>query len=359
MNRRLSLAWWALSALWMSSAVGGCGTDGTTLGSQSQTCVAGQVYCSTCNGGGFCTAGGCPGIACPIGSDGGGGADAGGVADGGGSSCPANMPLACLDCNGGSYCVAYGNSGACPATTCPAGGSTSAATSGATSSSNSASTTISGSSGSSTCNTNVYCPYGTTPSCQCNPAPDAGRADAGAPDASSSDAGGCGQLNGPCCFSSSGIAIKPCFATGLTCCQGVPYPTTGVCLSQCVAASDYHIKRGFEPVDGAAVLEQVASLPVTSWSYDADDPHVRHMGPMAQEFREAFGLGDSDRTIYAVDGVGVSLAAIQALDRAVKELRNENRELAARNAELAAEVRKIQQRVNRHAASDTKAPGKN
>jgi hypothetical protein len=45
----------------------------------------------------------------------------------------------------------------------------------------------------------------------------------------------------------------------------------------------------------------------------SDDPSVRHMGPMAQDFKVAFGLGDTDKAYHSVDAHGVALAAIQAL----------------------------------------------
>jgi hypothetical protein len=38
---------------------------------------------------------------------------------------------------------------------------------------------------------------------------------------------------------------------------------------------------------------------------------------MAQDFRAAFGLGDDDRSYYAVDAQGVALAAIKALNEQV------------------------------------------
>jgi hypothetical protein len=37
------------------------------------------------------------------------------------------------------------------------------------------------------------------------------------------------------------------------------------------------------------------------------------MGPMAQDFRQAFGLGEDEKHISTVDSEGVALAAIQAL----------------------------------------------
>ena len=43
------------------------------------------------------------------------------------------------------------------------------------------------------------------------------------------------------------------------------------------------------------------------------------MGPMAQDFRASFGLGDDDKTYHAIDAHGVALAAIQALEKRVAE----------------------------------------
>jgi hypothetical protein len=40
---------------------------------------------------------------------------------------------------------------------------------------------------------------------------------------------------------------------------------------------------------------------------------------MAQDFRAAFGLGVDDKHISTIDPDGVALAAIQALDRKLKE----------------------------------------
>jgi hypothetical protein len=44
----------------------------------------------------------------------------------------------------------------------------------------------------------------------------------------------------------------------------------------------------------------------------AQDPGVRHMGPMGQDFHRAFGLGESSRYIATVDADGV-LAAIKGV----------------------------------------------
>ena len=79
-------------------------------------------------------------------------------------------------------------------------------------------------------------------------------------------------------------------------------------------SSDREKKENFEEVDCDEVLQQVVEMPITTWNYKSDEEEVRHMGPVAQDFRSAFQLGDSDKTIATTDKVGVSLAAIKALN---------------------------------------------
>jgi hypothetical protein len=83
-------------------------------------------------------------------------------------------------------------------------------------------------------------------------------------------------------------------------------------------ASDRDAKTGFEPVDGAEVLARLVRLPLSVWSYKAEDPAVRHLGPVAQDFHAAFGFGADDRSISTVDASGVALAAIQGLHELVE-----------------------------------------
>jgi len=86
--------------------------------------------------------------------------------------------------------------------------------------------------------------------------------------------------------------------------------------------SDRNAKDGFTPVNSQAVLAEVASLPLTTWSYKTE-PGVRHVGPMAQDFHTAFAVGEDDRHIAEVDEGGVALAAIQALNQKVEEQRGQ------------------------------------
>jgi len=83
--------------------------------------------------------------------------------------------------------------------------------------------------------------------------------------------------------------------------------------------SDRAVKTAIEGVDDAQILAKVAALPVSEWSYSAQGTGVRHIGPMAQDFRAAFGLGEDDRHITAIDEDGVALAAIKALQTQLAE----------------------------------------
>jgi hypothetical protein len=88
-------------------------------------------------------------------------------------------------------------------------------------------------------------------------------------------------------------------------------------------------------VDGFEVLEKLAALPISTWNYTEDPPSVRHLGPMAQDFMAAFGLGDDDTRINMVDANGVVMVAIQALHKKVVALEAEVAALKAAAAERA------------------------
>ncbi len=83
--------------------------------------------------------------------------------------------------------------------------------------------------------------------------------------------------------------------------------------------SDRNAKENFAPVDERDVLARLAEVPITTWNHKAEDTSTRHMGPMAQDFHAAFGLGGNDKTIGTIDADGVALAAIKGLHEIVQE----------------------------------------
>jgi hypothetical protein len=87
-------------------------------------------------------------------------------------------------------------------------------------------------------------------------------------------------------------------------------------------------------VDPAAVLDTVARVPVSTWSYKSDGAEPRHMGPMAQDFYAAFGLGATDRAYDPIDAHGVAFAAIQGLYARLREQDERIDRLERANEEL-------------------------
>jgi hypothetical protein len=104
--------------------------------------------------------------------------------------------------------------------------------------------------------------------------------------------------------------------------------------------SDRTMKTGVVALDDAAVLAKVAVLPVSEWSYTSERG-VRHVGPMAQDFYAAFGVGEDDRHITSIDEDGVALSAIKALHSENRDLRERLTRDDARLAELERKVKAL------------------
>lgn len=104
--------------------------------------------------------------------------------------------------------------------------------------------------------------------------------------------------------------------------------------------SGREVKANMAPVDDLQALALLADLPISTWNYVGQDPSIRHIGPTAQNFRAAFGVGEDDQHINTVDADGVALAAIQGLYQLVQaqdaQLRDQQQQIAALEARLAA-----------------------
>jgi hypothetical protein len=109
--------------------------------------------------------------------------------------------------------------------------------------------------------------------------------------------------------------------------------------------SDRAAKQDVRALDGARVLERLSAMPVSEWSYKAS-PERRHVGPMAQDFHAAFGLGADPRHISARDMAGVSLAAIQALATDNDLLEASNRALLEQLETLQAQNAALAERLS-------------
>jgi autotransporter adhesin len=97
-------------------------------------------------------------------------------------------------------------------------------------------------------------------------------------------------------------------------------------------------KHLFQDVNGEDLLVRLRRVPVSTWSYLSEEGGVRHMGPFAEDFRAAFGLGVNDVSIGLQDIDGVNMAAVQALVARTDALQRDNAAQAARIKELEAEM---------------------
>ena len=124
--------------------------------------------------------------------------------------------------------------------------------------------------------------------------------------------------------------------------------TTGVQLAagggSWTAVSDRNQKENIAPVDCGEVLDKVAELPVCTWNYTSQESSIRHMGPMAQDLYAAFGLGESDTGITTIDADGVALAAIQGLNKRLKEKEARIVKLEAELEEMKSMVKQLASR---------------
>ena len=101
--------------------------------------------------------------------------------------------------------------------------------------------------------------------------------------------------------------------------------------SSWLVVSDANMKEHFRDLSGEDVLSKIARMPVKEWNYKTQDASIRHVGPTAQDFHAAFGLGENPLRINTIDADGIALAAVRALEARTRDLRDENARLSADN----------------------------
>ena len=112
--------------------------------------------------------------------------------------------------------------------------------------------------------------------------------------------------------------------------------------------SDRNAKKNIAAVDAKAVLDKLARVPIDQWNYKWEkDGDVPNIGPMAQDFKEAFYPGRDDKCITTLEFDGVELAAIQGLNQKLNEKDVEIRQLKEQNDSLAARLNGLEAAVQR------------
>ena len=107
-----------------------------------------------------------------------------------------------------------------------------------------------------------------------------------------------------------------------------------ICGGGCVNPSSRELKTDFALVDEEDILERLTSLPMRTWRYKGSADTPTHMGPVAEEFHEVFGLSDSTQ-ISTIDVNGVTMAAVKGLNKKLERKEQELAALQAENAEFA------------------------
>ncbi len=118
--------------------------------------------------------------------------------------------------------------------------------------------------------------------------------------------------------------------------------TTGAYLApgsnSWASACDSATKEDFRDVDKQELLRTVAGLRVRNYKLKDQNDGTRHIGPVAQDFHAAFGVGEDSKSINLADADGVLLAAVQALYEQNQQLFDQNQELRAELDALKAEL---------------------
>jgi hypothetical protein len=122
--------------------------------------------------------------------------------------------------------------------------------------------------------------------------------------------------------------------------------TTGVQVaaggSSWAVISDRNRKMDFRNVDGEHLLTTLRSVPVTTWRYkDEEDKTTLHIGPMAQDWHQAFGFTTDNKTINMSDLDGVNLAAVKALEARTAQQAEQIKTLQGQLDELRAALQKL------------------
>jgi hypothetical protein len=74
------------------------------------------------------------------------------------------------------------------------------------------------------------------------------------------------------------------------------------------AESSRTIKKHIKSAGNSNFTKKLRELQLYTWKYKDDDSETTHLGPMAQDFKKKFGIGDG-KTLHLADVMGVVLAS--------------------------------------------------
>jgi len=114
--------------------------------------------------------------------------------------------------------------------------------------------------------------------------------------------------------------------------------------------SDRNSKENIEEIDSEAYLDKLDEIDVYEWSYKAQDPSIRHIGPMAQDFYRVFEIGTDPTKINSGDFAGINLMLIKELNQKMSLLESQDEKLIEMRSELkalCAETKTLEELLNK------------
>lgn len=115
--------------------------------------------------------------------------------------------------------------------------------------------------------------------------------------------------------------------------------------------SDGRLKQGVQPLEG--ILERVALLNPSSYSFRSDTTNQAALGFIAQEVEPLFPelvsrgkVGDSQDEVYMLDTSGFAVIAIAAIQEMLELGKTENARLRAENAAMQQQISSLAQRLD-------------
>ncbi len=101
------------------------------------------------------------------------------------------------------------------------------------------------------------------------------------------------------------------------------------------------LKENFRLLDGEELLGKIRNMSITEWNYKGT-PETKYIGPVAEEFYDAFHLNGDDKTgINTISIDGVNMAGVQALEKRTSAMKKEMAEMKATIELLRAEIERL------------------
>lgn len=101
------------------------------------------------------------------------------------------------------------------------------------------------------------------------------------------------------------------------------------------------VKKSIKPVNEIEILDRISRLQVSTWQYKSENG-ITHLGPMAEDFSDLFGLGSDNKHIAASDMAGVAIASVKSLNKQLQDKNREIEHLKSQNAAISERLKKIE-----------------